>query len=63
MRLARSPSLAVSTSLYYQIHFRVITMVRGCLLVSALNAKMCHVDMTLVENAQASLILMSTDME
>jgi ATP-binding cassette subfamily C (CFTR/MRP) protein 1 len=54
--------LAVSTSLYYQIHFRVITMVRGCL-VSALNAKMGHLDMALVENAQASLTLISTDMQ
>jgi ATP-binding cassette subfamily C (CFTR/MRP) protein 1 len=54
--------LAISTSLFYQLHFRVITMVRGCL-VSALNAKMGHLDMALVGDAQASLTLMSTDME
>jgi ATP-binding cassette subfamily C (CFTR/MRP) protein 1 len=54
--------LAISTSLFYQLHFRVISMVRGCL-VSALNAKMGHLDMTLMENANASVTLMSTDMQ
>lgn len=54
--------LAISTSLFYQLHFRVISMVRGCL-VSALNAKMGHLDMTLMENASTSITLMSTDMQ
>ncbi|KAF2720005.1 P-loop containing nucleoside triphosphate hydrolase protein [Polychaeton citri CBS 116435] len=54
--------LAVSTSLYWQLHYRVITMIRGCL-VSALNAKLVRLDPTAVSDPQASISLMSTDIQ
>lgn len=54
--------IAVSTSVYWYSHFRVITIVRASL-VSAISRKAGTVDISLLSDPSASLTLMSSDVE
>ncbi|KAF5027367.1 hypothetical protein F66182_527 [Fusarium sp. NRRL 66182] len=54
--------VAVSTSVYWYSHFRVITLVRASL-VSALSRKAGVVDVALLSDPSAPLALMSSDIE
>ncbi|KAF2761934.1 canalicular multispecific organic anion transporter 1 [Pseudovirgaria hyperparasitica] len=54
--------IAVSTGLYWYNHFRVITIVRACL-VSAISSKAGTIDNASAKDPQATLTLMSSDVE
>ena len=54
--------IAVSTGCYWYNHFRVITLVRASL-VSAINSKASAVNTSLMQDPQAILTLMSSDVE
>ncbi|EFR04178.1 canalicular multispecific organic anion transporter 1 [Nannizzia gypsea CBS 118893] len=54
--------IAVSTGFYWYYHYRVLTMIRGCL-VSAIGGKTLQLNTHSVEDPKAAVTLMSTDVE
>ncbi|KAI1859369.1 hypothetical protein JX265_010372 [Neoarthrinium moseri] len=54
--------LAIFTGLYWYLHFRALTMIRGCL-VSSISWKVIHLDMVQIDDPSASITLMSTDIQ
>ncbi|EFE43741.1 ABC multidrug transporter, putative [Trichophyton verrucosum HKI 0517] len=54
--------IAISTGFYWYYHYRVLTMIRGCL-VSAIGVKTLQLNTHSVEDPKAAVTLMSTDVE
>lgn len=54
--------IAISTGFYWYYHYRVLTMIRGCL-VSAIGGKTLQLNTHSVEDPKAAVTLMSTEVE
>ena len=54
--------LALTTGFYWSLHFRALTMIRGCL-VSAIYQKTTEISLGAIDDTSAAVTLMSADVE